>query len=147
MTFPTRALSWLTLVLAWAAPVLVLGCRSEGAPCAPGPAAPAVSLAPLGVVGLGRIVPGQRVLHLAAPGAVTGSTGVVKLLRVQRNDWVRQGQVLAWTLDHDPAAAALVQAGREVEVASRLLVQARAGEKAGTLAAQQAQAGHSQTDG
>jgi HlyD family secretion protein len=128
MTFPFRVLPTLTLPFALIPPVLHLGCAGTrgGERGAPAPTAAQ------GVRSLGRIVPGQRVIH------VSGPTGVIKEVLVLRQDLVRKGQVLALMLDHDSAAAALAQAAREVEVAANLLAQARAGEKAGTLAAQRA---------
>jgi HlyD family secretion protein len=93
-------------------------------------AVPEIRQAPLGVLALGRVMPGQRVLHLTAP------PGVLKDLWVQRQDRVIKGQLLATLLGHDVQAAAVVEATREVAVAASLLAQAQAGEKTGTLAAQ-----------
>jgi HlyD family secretion protein len=132
MTFSARTRAGLTLLFQLVAGILPLGCSTRSRPDKAGTPAARSGPLPAGVVALGRIVPGERVIH------VSGPTGVVKELLVKRHDRVSRGQVLALLLNHDNAAAALVQAARDVDVASSLLAQAKAGEKAGTLAAQQA---------
>jgi HlyD family secretion protein len=80
---------------------------------------------------LGRLLPGGRILHVAAPtGAVIGE------LLVRRGQWVEQGTVLARLRDHAREMAALHQAETQVTVATSELDRVRAGEK--TIEAQQA---------
>ena len=82
---------------------------------------------------LGRVVPGEKVLALAAP-----PQSVVKELLVRRNDRVRRGQVLAVFRSFDAADAAARQAEAEVRVAEVLLGQARGEEKLAAIAALEA---------
>jgi HlyD family secretion protein len=73
---------------------------------------------------LGRLLPGGRILQVAAPaGAVVGE------LLVSRGQWVEQGAVLARLRDHARTAAALTQSEREVAVAKSELDRVRAGER------------------
>lgn len=82
---------------------------------------------------LGRLVPGGRILQVAAPpGAIVGE------LLVKRGDWVEQGQVLLRLRDHARESAALIRAEKEVAVAASELDRVQAGEKADTIQAQQA---------
>ena len=82
---------------------------------------------------LGRLVPGGRILQVAAPpGAVIGE------LLVERGEWVEQGKILARLRDHARETAALLRAEKEVAVAISELNRVRAGEKANTIEAQQA---------
>lgn len=82
---------------------------------------------------LGRLLPGGRILQIAAPpGAVIGE------LLVRRGQWVERGEVLARLRDHAREAAALQRSEKEVAVAKSELDRVRAGEKANTIEAQQA---------
>ena len=125
----------LAVVFILSVTILLPGCRSFRRPRETGPAVPPAALAPLPVTGLGRVVPGQRVIRVANPSPFPGAVGVVKDLRVRRGDRVRKGQVLAVLLGLGSAQAAVVQADREVDLASTLLAQAEAEQKAGPLAA------------
>jgi len=89
--------------------------------------------APTAVACLGRITPGERTIRVAAP-----YPSVVKELRVKRKDDVRKGHILAVLLDHDSNLASLHQAEAQVLVAENRLARVRAGEKASTIAAQEA---------
>ncbi|HRY42314.1 MAG TPA: HlyD family efflux transporter periplasmic adaptor subunit [Thermoanaerobaculia bacterium] len=82
---------------------------------------------------LGRVVPGEKVLALAAP-----PQSVVKELLVRRNDRVRKGQALVVFRSFDAADAAARQAEAEVRVAEVLLAQARGEEKLSAIAALEA---------
>lgn len=80
---------------------------------------------------LGRLLPGGRILQVAAPsGAVIGE------LRVRRGQWVERGDILARLRDHARGTAALQQSDKEVAVAESELDRVRASEK--TIEAQQA---------
>jgi len=80
---------------------------------------------------LGRLLPGGRIIHVAAPaGAMIGE------LLVRRSQWVERGQILARLRDHARQTAALHQAEQQVAVAAGELDRVRAGEK--MIEAQQA---------
>ena len=96
---------------------------------------------PAKVTCLGRIVPGEKLVCVAAP-----PQSIVSELRVTRNERVRQGQVVAVLQRHDLYAATVVQAAAEVEVAAAELEQVRAGEKPAVLAAQAAIVDRCQAD-
>ena len=82
---------------------------------------------------LGRLLPGGRILQVAAqPGAIVGE------LLVGRGQWVEQGQILVQLRDHARDAASLIQAEKEVAVTLSELDRVRAGEKVNTIEAQQA---------
>jgi HlyD family secretion protein len=106
-------------------------CSNKGAAVV---AAPQSSDAkPSKIVCLGRLVPGERVIQVAAPvGAI------LKDLRVRRGDDVKQGQIVAALRDEDVARASVEQMRTEVTVAEAQLAQVEAGEKPGTIQAQQA---------
>ena len=80
---------------------------------------------------LGRLLPGGRILQVAAP-----SGAVVKELLVKRGQWVNQGDILARLRDYAREKAALEQAEKEAAVAMSELDLVRAGEKAETIKAQ-----------
>lgn len=81
---------------------------------------------------LGRLLPGGRILRIAAPPGA-----VIKELLVGRGQWVEQGEVLARLRDYSRQAALLDRAEKEVNVARCGLECVRAGEKASTIEAQQ----------
>jgi HlyD family secretion protein len=89
--------------------------------------------APRSVACLGQIVPGERVIRVAAP-----ETALVKELKVRRGEVVPAGAVLAVLRDHEVARAALTRADRNVELARARLNQVKAGERDEVVAAQQA---------
>jgi HlyD family secretion protein len=82
---------------------------------------------------LGRVVPGERVIRVTAAPQV-----VLKELRVKRWDHVKKGQVIAVLLDYDTSLASLQEAEARVAVAEGHLAKVKAGEKTGTIAAQEA---------
>src|SRR5688572_16395750 len=88
---------------------------------------------------LGRLVPGEKVIRLAAPYAMQGPS-IVKELFVRRGDRVSKGGVVAKLQSFDTVQAQLRQAEAEVEVAARVLEQVKAGEKSSSIAAQEAAA-------
>jgi HlyD family secretion protein len=89
--------------------------------------------APAGVACLGRIIPGDRIIKVAAP-----PQAIVKELLVKRGSVVKAGQVIATLRDYDTAAAALEEAVVDLKVANSTLAQAKAGDKPAAIAAQQA---------
>jgi HlyD family secretion protein len=82
---------------------------------------------------LGQIVPGERVIRVAAP-----ETALVKELKVRRGDVVSAGAVLAVLRDYDVAQAALARADRNVDLARARLEEVKAGERGEVVAAQEA---------
>jgi HlyD family secretion protein len=82
---------------------------------------------------LGRIVPGERVIRVTV-----ASPSVVKELKVKRWDQVEKGQILAVLLDYNASLASLREAEARVAVAESQLARVKAGEKTGTIAAQEA---------
>ncbi|MCE5333254.1 MAG: HlyD family efflux transporter periplasmic adaptor subunit [Desulfobacteraceae bacterium] len=80
---------------------------------------------------LGRLLPGGRILHVAAPAGA-----VMKDLLVRRGQWVEQGMILARLRDYAREAALLDRAEKDVAVAVSELECVRAGEKASTIEAQ-----------
>jgi HlyD family secretion protein len=96
------------------------------------PSFSASTLANNDITCLGRLLPGGRILQVAAP-----SRAVVKELLVRRGQWVEQGEILARLRDHARETAVLHQAEKEVAVAVSALDLVRAGEKTATIKAQQ----------
>jgi HlyD family secretion protein len=82
---------------------------------------------------LGRILPGDKILQLAAP-----VQSIVKDLLVKRGSRVTRGQVLATFSNIDVAEAGVKQAEADVRTAEVLLSQARGAEKLSAIAAQEA---------
>ena len=82
---------------------------------------------------LGRLVPGERVIQVAAPAGA-----IIKKLHVRRGDRVKKGQVIATLRDEEALQTSVVQRRREVAVADAQLAQVEAGEKPATILAQQA---------
>ena len=85
------------------------------------------------IVCLGRLVPGERVMQVAAPDGA-----IIRELRVRRGDWVKKGQIIATLRDEEALRASVVQMRRNVAVAESQLTQVEAGEKPATILAQQA---------
>ena len=85
------------------------------------------------IVCLGRLVPGERVMQVAAPAGA-----IIRELCVRRGDWVKKGQIIATLRDEEALRASVVQMQREVAVADAQLAQVEAGEKPATILAQQA---------
>jgi HlyD family secretion protein len=85
------------------------------------------------IVCLGRLVPGERVIQVAAPAGA-----IIKELNVKRGDRVKKGQIIATLRDEEALRASVVQLRREVAVADAQLAQVEAGEKPATILAQQA---------
>ncbi len=81
---------------------------------------------------LGQVVPGNRVIRVAAP-----ERALVKELKVRRGDVVSTGAVLAVLRDYNVAQAALTRAERNVDVARAKLDQVKAGERDEVVAAQE----------
>ena len=93
----------------------------------------AAAAAPREVRCLGRLVPGEKVIHLAAP-----NQALVKELKVKRSDWVKKGDIVAILHNHEQAVAELHNAQAEEAVAEGVLEQVKAGAKEADLGAQQA---------
>jgi len=85
------------------------------------------------IVCLGRLVPGERVIQVAAPPGV-----ILRELHVKRGDWVNRGQIIATLRDHEMLQTSLDYTQKEVAVAEAQLAQVEAGEKPPAIAAQQA---------
>lgn len=124
----------LAVALAAAAALTLFFLRADANPQAPtldkGRSARPVSC-------LGRLVPGEKVIHLAGPYAMQGPS-IVKELFVRRGDRVSKGAIVAKLQSFDTVEAQLRQAEAEVEVLARMLEQVKAGEKASSIAAQEA---------
>ena len=108
------------------------------AACAPGQGksneTPApVAKAPDSVTCLGRVVPGDGIVKVAAP-----TSSIVGELRVRRGGVVRKGEVIALLNDYASAVAALKEAEVQISVAQSSVNQAQAPEKPGAIAAQEA---------
>lgn len=132
--FGTRGKKWGWLL------IVVAACGFPAAfflfdfgPLRPAPPVSASPPATLNVSCLGRVLPGGRILQVAAPAGA-----VIKDLLVQRGQWVEQGEVLARLRDYARETALLGRAEKEVAVAKCELECVRAGEKASTIEAQKA---------
>jgi len=86
---------------------------------------------------LGRVTPGEKVIQISGPYTLQGPS-IIKELFVRRGDKVQKNQELARLHNHGTALAQLRQAEAELEVALKSLEQVKAGEKAGSIAAQAA---------
>jgi HlyD family secretion protein len=106
-------------------------CSQTGTPIPASPAVPADRKT--AVVCLGRLVPGERVIQVAAP-----SGAILKTLQVVRGQRVGKGQILATLREDETARASLAQAQAEIALAEAQLAQVEAGEKPATIVAQQA---------
>lgn len=83
---------------------------------------------------LGQIVPGERIVEIAAP-----AYSIVRELHVQRGSRVEQGDMLAVLREAPLTAAQLEQARQRAAQAEAELAQARAGERPELIAAQRAE--------
>jgi HlyD family secretion protein len=83
---------------------------------------------------LGRIVPGDGIVKIAAP-----ASSIVSELRVKRGSQVTNGDILAILSNHATALADLRQAEAQAAVAQVAIAQAQAPEKPGSIAAQEAE--------
>jgi HlyD family secretion protein len=92
----------------------------------------------VGVACLGRITPEDSVFHITAPYTLQGPSLIAQLL-VKEGDRVKKDQLLAVTNNRAVAEAALAEAQSRVAVARTALAQIKAGEKAGDIAAQEAE--------
>jgi len=128
--------SWSIGVLTIAMTGLVLPSCRNTPPQAASSSNSVTASRPADVAGLGRIEPGDGVVHVAAR-AVNGPPIVGRLL-VRRGEAVRVGQVLAELDNQNELLAVVQQAAGHTEVARRRLAQARAGAKASEVAGQQA---------
>lgn len=86
---------------------------------------------------LGRVTPGDKVIQVSGPYTLQGPS-IVKELFVRRGDKVQKNQELARLHNHGTALAQLRQSEADLEVALKSLDQVKAGEKAGVIAAQEA---------
>lgn len=93
----------------------------------------AAPVAPLEITCLGRIVPGEGIIKVAAP-----ASAIIRELKVVRGASVRKGDILAYLNDHASAAASLNEAELQVGVAESGVRQAMAPGKPASIAAQQA---------
>ena len=129
---PASLMAGLTLV--GAALLLALlgpacGAKSDQKSHAAGPA----DASPRTVHCLGRVLPGEKVLVLAAP-----PESIVKDLLVRRHDRVKRGQTIVIFNGFDAADAGTRRAEAELQVAEVQLEQARGLEKLSEIAAQEA---------
>jgi HlyD family secretion protein len=109
--------------------LLVPGCRGRR----PDARTPGADALPRPVQCLGRLVPGEKVLALAAQ-----SDPVVKEIRVRRNERVKKGQILAVFQQFDCADAAVRQAEADWHLAQVQLDRASGAENLAAIAAQEA---------
>jgi HlyD family secretion protein len=123
--------AWLLILVAIGGFTAVFFLRGPGLSLQNKPSPSAVTPARNDVTCLGRLLPGGRIVHVAAPsGAMIGE------LLVRRSQWVKQGEILARLRDHARETASLHQTEKQVVVAASELDRVRAGEK--TIEAQQA---------
>jgi len=101
------------------------------------PAQAVTSSAAVAVACLGRLEPEHGVIEVAAP-YFDARPAVVAELQVEEGDWVHPGQVLAVLDGNHIREAEVRSAEAHVAVAQARLAQVKAGEKAGEIAAQQA---------
>jgi len=86
---------------------------------------------------LGRVQPEQEVIKLTVPTTLNNDR--VAELRVQRNDRIHAGQVVAVLDSRDRLQDALTEAKEQVNLAQAELAQVQAGAKSGEIAAQQSE--------
>jgi HlyD family secretion protein len=86
-----------------------------------------------GVAGLGQIVPGERVLTIAAP-----AYAIVDELRVGRGAWVQPGDILAVLREAPVHRARVHQAEQQLALAQAELALVQAGERQELVRAQEA---------
>jgi HlyD family secretion protein len=85
------------------------------------------------VAGLGQIVPGERVLTIAAP-----AYAIIDELRVGRGAWVEQGEILAVLREAPVYQARVHQAEQQLALAQAELALVQAGERQELVRAQEA---------
>ncbi len=129
---PGKKWGWLLILVAVCGILKVFFIPNPNQPLQNQPSFSAPSLAQNDITCLGRLLPGGRILLVAAP-----PRAVVKELLVRRGQWVEQGDILARLRDYARETAVLHQAEKEVAVAMSVLDLVRAGEKAATIKAQQ----------
>lgn len=88
------------------------------------------------VSGLGRIEPLSQVIKVAPNPTMAGAR--VKTLLVKKGDFLRKGDIIAYTSDYDLKQAELERARKDLQVAQANLNIVQAGAKQGTINAQQA---------
>lgn len=88
------------------------------------------------VSGLGRIEPLSEVIKVAPHPTMAGAR--VKTLLVKEGDFLRKGDIIAYTSDYDLKQAELERARKQLQVAQANLNIVKAGAKQGTINAQQA---------
>lgn len=88
------------------------------------------------VTGLGRIEPLSEVIKVAPNPSMAGAR--VKTLLVKKGDFLRKGDIIAYTSDYDLKQAELERAKKELQVAQANLNIVQAGAKQGTINAQKA---------
>lgn len=131
MRWPGKKWGWL-LIFSVCGFFAVFFLLSFGHPLQKKPSFSASTLSKNDVSCLGRLLPGGRILQVAAPsGAVIGE------LLVRRGQWVEQGEILVRLREHARQTAAFELAEKEVAVAVSELDRVRAGEKTSTVEAQQ----------
>jgi len=138
-------LKWtgLVLVLAVAVAFVLLFARSEKKQ-APASVVAAPAAEP-GVACLGRLEPEDGVIRVAAP-YFAGRPSLVRELRVKEGDTVRAGQILAVLDGFRSMEAGLRQSEARLAVALNRLNQVKSGEKAGEIAAQEADVKRKQSE-
>lgn len=128
---------------------LALMCAAAGPGCGRRSAVPAAAgreAAPAAVACLGRIVPGDGVVELAAPYALGGGPAVVGLIHVRRGETVAAGRVLATMHTHPTALSEVTLAAAGVARREAELARVRAGAKPAELAALRAVAGRREAE-
>jgi HlyD family secretion protein len=94
---------------------------------------PTPAKAPSEVTCLGKIVPGEGIVKVAAP-----ASSIVEELLVRRGEAVKKGSILALLDTYPSAQAALREAEAQVSVAESAVRQTEAPEKPAAIAAQEA---------
>ncbi|MTF38761.1 HlyD family efflux transporter periplasmic adaptor subunit [Cyanobacterium aponinum 0216] len=86
--------------------------------------------------GLGRIEPRTEVINVSPSPSLAGAR--VKTLLVKEGDWLKKGDIIAYTSDYDLKKAELERAKKELTVAQENLNIVKAGAKEGSINAQKA---------
>ncbi|MDA8305896.1 MAG: biotin/lipoyl-binding protein [Deltaproteobacteria bacterium] len=132
MQFSKRALLYGSLAVGVCALLLVLKLSLQSNAANP-EAGPPAKKAPYSVSCLGRLVPGKRVLRLAAP-----MSSIVKKLYVATGEEVTKGQVIAILNRYAICKAAIQEAEANVARATAQLALVKAGARKETVSAQKA---------
>ncbi len=90
------------------------------------------------VVALGRVEPEGEIIQLSAPTSFEGSRLRVAQLLVKKGDVIEQGQLIAILDNYERLTANLERAKKQLEVARAKLLQVKAGNSEGKIAAQRA---------